>query len=155
MKRLSACLVLVLIAGCTRKHKDEDTRPERSPQEGVRAMVPAVDRAVVQNQLKNIHIAYMTYSLENNRPPKRIEDLKSYCDPKVVAAIKQGDIVVTPGVDLSRQQGNPVLAYQNKPDAQGRRSVLRCDGTVQLMTAEEFEAAPMPRGGKPKPVGRG
>jgi hypothetical protein len=144
-RALPICLVLVLFPGCIRKHREEETRPALSPQEGVRNMVPAVDRTVVQNQLANLRIAYMTYSLENNRPPKRVEDLKGYCDPKVMAAIKQGEIVVTPGVDLSRQQGKPVLAYQNKPDAQGRRSVLLCDGTVQLMTAEEFEAAPKPQ----------
>jgi hypothetical protein len=144
-RALAACLVLVLLAGCTRKHKEEDARPERSPQEGVRHMVPAVNRLVVQQQLVALRQGYTGYTLEYNRPPKRLEDLEPYCDPKLWNALKGGDVVVVLGLDLSHQPGNAVLAYENKPDAQGRRSVLLCDGSVQQMTAQEFDAAPQPK----------
>ena len=79
--------------------------------------------------------------------PRKTEDFADYVDslPSAYERIKQGECVVIWGAGRAAgEAGKQILAYEKKAAAEGGAVLLR-DGTVKVLTAEEFNAAPKAR----------
>jgi len=80
--------------------------------------------------------------------PRKAEDFADFVDsiPSAYERIKQGEFVVSWGVGraAAADVAKHILVYEKKAPAEGGAVLLR-DGTVKMMTAEEFNAAPKAR----------
>ena len=120
------CLIVSLSAGC---ESAPQPPPAPSGEEGLKELV-------------NVY-RYIEYS---KLPlPKKPEDFGDHWDsmPTAFERIKQGEYIIAWGVGRSSAPGaaNQILAYEKKSPTEGGAVLLR-DGTVKLMSAEEFNAAP-------------
>ncbi|HLX61221.1 MAG TPA: hypothetical protein VKX17_08055, partial [Planctomycetota bacterium] len=120
--------------------------------------------AVINNNLRQIHMAIATYELDNGTIPRDLADLY----PKYVDDVRVFQNPTHPGEDaaytymsgvLSSDAG-AILAYENNAD-QGFRNVLKTDGSVirvgeeeftQMIKATEDAARKLGRTVKPTPV---
>ena len=84
------------------------------------------------------------YTAEFRKGPARLADVAKH-EPlytRGYQAVKSGAIVVVWGVPMVGEgAGTAVIAYEKKPETEGRNVLLQ-DGTIKRMTAEEFKAAP-------------
>jgi hypothetical protein len=146
MRRFATCLLLAtcLLAGC--RKTPPDTQPEKpNIEKGIRRNFPIVDQTIVLEQLREIGQGYAAAAASGQGPTK-IEDVVE--NNKLLTAVNRGDYVVFLGVDPSRLPGKTVLAYQKEPNPQGKRGVLLCDYSVEMMDADAFAAAPKAQKGK-------
>jgi hypothetical protein len=120
---------------------------ETSPTEGTGGAMESV-------ALNELAEAYRAYSIAKKVPPKKVADLASLeaLGANGVAAMRQGDIIVQWGAELTDLGEEPgkvasqdVLAYWKTVPEQGGY-VLMLDRTVKKMTAEEFQPAPKAKG---------
>jgi hypothetical protein len=122
----SGLVLIVLWAGC---ESAPQPPPPPSAEEGLKELI-------------NVY-RYIEYS--KLPAPRRPEDFSDHWDsmPTAFDRIKQGEILVAWGTGRSTVPGaaNQVLAYEKKAPNEGGAVLLR-DGTVKIMTAEEFNAAP-------------
>jgi hypothetical protein len=112
----------------------------------------AAAKAVRQNDLNQIGVAYHNHEMTFKRGPQRAEDLAPYLehDAKILGRLKSGDIVFLYGVSirdmLMEGTANTVLAYEKEvPEKEG--FVLTADGAVHYMTAAEFATKHKARAG--------
>ena len=123
---LGCCFVVVLWAGC---ESAPQPPPPPSAEEGLKELVSVY--------------RYIEYSKLS--PPRKAEDFGDYWDsmPTAFDRIKQGDYIIAWGVGRSTAPGaaNQILVYEKKAPTEGGAVLLR-DGTVKIVTAEEFNAAP-------------
>jgi hypothetical protein len=93
-------------------------------------------------ELEEIRDMYKLYAEDKHRPPTQLAQLKQY-EPgfsKGFEALQSGEVVVVWGADLSETAGKGVLAYGKDVPTKGGPVLLR-DGTIKIMTAQEFQAA--------------
>jgi hypothetical protein len=115
---------------------------------GVMSTLPAVQRTVSLNDLKQFGQLYTQYALTNGMPPANLEALGLDKDaPNLYKTIKDGDVIVFWGVDGSKTPEGPantVLAYPKNAEKPGAFAipVALCDGTARNMTPPEFAKAP-------------
>ncbi len=123
---LSACLCLASAVGCSGTPQPP---PPPSGEEGIKELVSVYE--------------YIEYS--RFPPPRRLSDFEAHWDnmPNAFNRIQSGDYVVAWGVGRSTAPGagKQVLAYEKRASTEGGAVLLR-DGTVKVMTAEEFAKAP-------------
>lgn len=152
---LGVGLILALAlapTGCHKRKKDTAPEPQGNPlkpdQAGGAPAQGAVQRGaqrvVNQDLLRNFGIYYAAYRTENGRPPRTLDEFRTYLagDPNArnqVAAIDKGWIVWRLDPPPS---GSQVLAYE-KDDFKlwHNRLVLFADGAVQMMVQDDFEKA--------------
>lgn len=108
------------------------------------------------NDLRGIGLMYHEYHNANAKAPDKLEDLKAYSsiDPKGYEALAAGQYVFVYGVrllDMPEGTSKTVLAYEKDAPTKGGY-VLMGDGSVQKLTAKEFQAAPKAQA-KSKPAG--
>jgi hypothetical protein len=141
-------LVLALaLAGCKKKAAEE-------PEGGKNPLMPnpsgggpapgvvqrGAQRQVNQSLMRNLGQYYALFRTENGRPPKSLEEFKTYVksDPNArnEAQALESDwvvLVIPP---------NKVLAYEKDAfQAFNNRLVLFADGSVKLVEDAEFQAA--------------
>jgi hypothetical protein len=120
------CAVLALLIGCA---SETPPPPPPSAEEGLKELV-------------NVY-RYIEYS--KLPPPRKPEDFGDYWDsmPTAFDRIKQGEFIVAWGIGRSAAPGagNQILVYEKKAPSEGGAVLLR-DGTVKVLTADEFNAAP-------------
>jgi len=108
----------------------------------------AAARTKRMNTLKVIGLAYISYIDDNKgKPPAQAADLQKYTagDPDASAALTDGSVTLIYGVtmkDMAKQgPGNVVLGYDTQFD-KDNVIVLMGDGSVKLVTPEEFKTMP-------------
>jgi hypothetical protein len=127
--------VLTLSFGCG---QDKPQKPDIEG--GLRKTFPVLDRTLTMDHMRNIDLGFKASA---GAAPKTIEELEQvHGSPKITKAIRDGAIVVILGVNPDRQPSDALLAYQAEPDAQGERVVLTCGGSIVVMNAKTFGAAP-------------
>lgn len=130
-----------------------DPPPKTNPSTGLNNSPFAIrDRAKIQNELKQIVLAYHNHHDTANKGPSKVEDLAPFLDnnARLIKAIKDGEYIVfwdVKFVSLTEGTSNTILVYQ--PEAKARDGyVAMADGSVKRMSAAEFEKAP--KAGTPK-----
>jgi len=124
---------------------------ERDPNAGLSGLARVWNEQEVKNNLKNLAIAYHHYFTETNKGPTKASDLAPYYGkvPQITEALDKGWIVffykVTP-FQMREGTSNTILAYERDPDALGMRWIVKGDGSVEKVSAQEFEK--MPKAGK-------
>jgi hypothetical protein len=107
---------------------------------------------VVQNQLRQLGLAYKQFEVVENRGPKDQKELESYYSkvPEINEALKNKWITFiwrVPRQALAENgDSNTVLAYETDADRQGIRQVLFGDGSVNGLNEEDFQKAPKAKG---------
>jgi hypothetical protein len=108
----------------------------------------AAARAKRTNTLKVIGLAYLSYVDDNKgKPPTQAADLQKYTggDPDANAALTDGSFTLIYGVtpkDMAKQgMSATVLGYDKQFD-KDNVLVLMGDGSVRIVTAEEFKTMP-------------
>jgi hypothetical protein len=93
--------------------------------------------------LTRIYQAYMAYLKSNEKPPAGLGDLEQIESvyPDAIRVVREGAYLVNWGV--TERSSQVVLAYQKDGPEQGGL-VVRGDGTVKKMTAEQIRAAAKP-----------
>jgi len=104
-----------------------------------------VDPRKIQNDLKQIGLAYHNCHNATNKAPAKAEDLAPYFenDKRLLGLLKNKDIVFIYGVKLTEMTdgtSNTVLAYDKDVPAKGG-FVLYGDGSTKKLTADEFKKA--------------
>lgn len=147
---LVVSLLGLTLAGCKRSQptKTETVIPSPSPGVAVQGAIPAVDRVVLTNDLRQIGTLYRNYINENNRPPTKTEDLEKP-GSKLHKAMSEGTYFVYWDVNLDQLQDNKaktLLAYsRGTPDKGGMALMADCQ-TVVPMRPDEYKAALKPPG---------
>jgi hypothetical protein len=116
----------------------------------------AAQKKQKENQLRVLGLMYFEYHdmKGNGRGPSNANDLQKLpsVDAAAYAALQRGDFVLIwdASIPASFPQGtsNTVLGYEASAPTNGGL-VLMGDGSVQEMTAAQFQAAPKPQ---PKPA---
>jgi hypothetical protein len=103
---------------------------------------------IAQVRLEDVYGLYKAHIEKVKRPPTKLSQLEPW-EPIYVngyAAVNEGQVVVLWGQPLNPGTGAApgVLAYEKGASEQGGYVLLQ-DGTVQHMTAAEFQAAPKAR----------
>jgi prepilin-type processing-associated H-X9-DG protein len=150
-----AVLVPLLAAGCKKSSMTEDTKPVAVQPGGAGAparggVARTIDRARIENALKQIGLAYHTQATVGGRGPATQKELMEGVEQnaKIKALLDGGHLEVIYGVNITNLPGgssNTVLAYEKEPDESGSRYVLFADGSVRLMDKAAFDAAPKAR----------
>ena len=99
------------------------------------------ERLINQNDLGQLALFYINYSIEMNRSPASLEELKEYMQkeaPKIIQSIEQGHITV---VYKAKVSSNVVLAYESKPDLNGNQLAAMGDKSVKQLPAAELQKA--------------
>jgi hypothetical protein len=157
---LTAGLAALLLAGCgpasSGTQQANNTPPPNPPPPGGGApgrtpprggVFSPAERLKVENELKQIVLAYHDYWGNNNKGPSRIDELYQFLDGPQSGpsqGLASGKYVVYLNATLaSMTQGtsNTILAYyKDTPTAGG--PVAMADGTAKALTAQDFQAAP-------------
>jgi hypothetical protein len=107
---------------------------------GLRKNIPILNRTIIEKHLSDLRSGFLATP---GATPKTIEELEQvHGSRQLTKDINGGTITVVLGISPDRQPGEAILAYQTEPDAQGERVVLTCGGSIQVMDAKTFEAAP-------------
>jgi prepilin-type processing-associated H-X9-DG protein len=117
---------------------------------GITKRLPAVGRAIVLNDLRQLGLLYHQHIAASGEGPA---DLAAWQDlrrdlPDVYQAIGDGRLIVVWGVRLADQPAGAarsILAYEKDAPTRGG-NVLMADGSVRTMSLSEFQAAPRARG---------
>ena len=134
-------------SGCKKpKPQEEEAKPAAPPPIRKGGLARTIDRTRLANQLKQIGLAYMTFSTEG-RAPSKLEEFMPYLenDQAIGQLLREGHVVVFWGARLNNlPQGSSqtILAYEKEPDDQGLRYVLFADTAVTRLGDKEFQAAP-------------
>jgi hypothetical protein len=101
----------------------------------------AVNRSEVENMLKNLNLATVSFVLEHKRYPGSREELEGYYEKNVSIneALKEGDIVYVWKGRKHQPSEKFVLAYEGQPDTLGRRVVLMTDGEIMTVSDGPFQ----------------
>jgi hypothetical protein len=89
---------------------------------------------------------YAAHLKEHGKPPTRTRDFEKYSQGFTIGSmgVQKGDLIVVWNAgkeDDAALSSTRVLAYEKKTPKEGGE-VLMQDGTIKVMTAEEFQAAP-------------
>jgi hypothetical protein len=97
--------------------------------------------------LHELGLLLINYSGKSKRGPSQPSDLAPYAEggPSAYEAVKAGNIVIVWGATMPGE-GEPnkptgVIAFEKKAPAEGGL-VLRQNGEVEMMTADQFKSAP-------------
>jgi hypothetical protein len=112
--------------------------------------LPAVGRAQILNDFKQLGLLYHTTLDTSGKPPANLADWKDLKKefPKGYKAIEEGRYVFYFNVslkDMKAGTSNTVLAYEKDAPTRGG-VVLMGDGSVKTLTADEFAKAPKAKG---------
>ena len=134
-----ACFVAAVAAlGCT-----GSTTPTSTARGGIPRII---ERAKVENELKQIHLYYQNYLIDHNRPPSKLEDLQELmgANSREYKALQEGRYVLNwkaIAAGVPRGASNTALAYEKDADADGDRYVVLGDGSVHRMNQQQFASA--------------
>jgi hypothetical protein len=101
--------------------------------------------------------AYFKYTQKNNRPPEKLDDLKSVVEPsnvnleEISKSTNGIDFIIVWGVDYRKYppDGMPIVIYEAQPNSEGFRFVSDTHN-VTTFTEEDFKAkAKFPEGHTP------
>lgn len=159
---LALALVIALLASGCKKSPKKAKKADPEPGEGnvqpggpggglqppgfnpgIAAQLPSTGRVNPGNDLKQLGLYYWQYDPLMEKGPARLEDLRDLRRdlPKVYQGIQDGVYVVYWGARRVAARSDTVLAYvRDAPKVGGM--VLMGDGSVQNMSAAEFNAAP-------------
>jgi hypothetical protein len=138
------CVYIVFMAawilGCTKSSSGKaGPAPAQGGQVSLKRMITS---KAVPNDLRQIAYFYRLYNTDFNRSPANLEEFKSYIQRdagKLAESLDKGIYVVIWKVnDLS---SNAVLAYENEPDQDGKRYVVKGDASVEKMNEQEWRKA--------------
>jgi hypothetical protein len=145
---LVLALAAALAAGCSDKGSSKDDEPKGfpGPEGGQGGIIRTRNVQLVQNELKQIGLAYHNFHDAKRCGPANVDELAPFFDndPKLKQAFQQGRYVFHWNLGLRQMtQGssNTILAYERDPDANGNRIVVMGDGTPKTMGDAEFKAA--------------
>ena len=146
--RMLACVVMLLLAGCSAKQEATESgenplkpNPAGGPAQGV--VRRGAQRQVNQQLLRDVGQYYELFRTEHGRPPKDLAEFQAYVksDPNarnVAKTLEDGWVVM----NLTPNPGSKVLAYEKEPfEKFNNRLVLFQGGAVQLMNEADFQAA--------------
>jgi hypothetical protein len=94
-----------------------------------------------KNDMGQLATFYIQYELENNRAPASWQDLKTYIGnaaPNLVRLVDSGEVAIVPNV---KPASDTVLAYETKPDLNGRQFAAYGDKHVTGLTPQELQQA--------------
>jgi hypothetical protein len=100
--------------------------------------------AVHRQQLEELGELYKVYVTQKKQPPGKMSDLNSYgpAFPNGMQALQTGQCVaIWNHLNKASTAPDAIFAYEKDAPIQGGY-VLTRDGTVKLLTAEEFQTAP-------------
>jgi len=111
----------------------------------------ARERTEIENNLRQLGIAYRQFEVDNNRGPKDQKELGPYYQnvATINDSLKNKWITFIWGVNragFSEGTSNTILAYETDADRQGQRFALMGDGSVQNMDEETFKKTPKAKG---------
>lgn len=94
----------------------------------------------VQNDMKQLVLAYCNYAAANGRGPSNVQQIGPYYEnnARITKAIESHQITVIWG--LPALGPTTLVAYETKPDRIGNRLVAFSDGSVHTVADEEFAA---------------
>jgi DNA-directed RNA polymerase subunit M/transcription elongation factor TFIIS len=156
-------VLILMLPGGGDKAKVVQKRPEPEPAQPQQAAVapPDEDRkapvgglarsrevTTVQNELRQLGIAYRNFETLENRGPKDQKELASYYENngEINEALTKKWLTFiwgAPRQSLAEHgASNTILGYETDADRQGIRMVLLGDGSVRGMDEDEFQKTP-------------
>jgi hypothetical protein len=120
-------------------------KPPEAPRENGGGIREVVEQKKRSNELKQILLGYLNYSDAMNKPPAKPADLAPFIenDKRLLDAMTSGRYVIIWGSSIKNMTAgtsNTVLGYEKDTPTKGGQVVM-ADGSVQTMTAKQFEAA--------------
>jgi hypothetical protein len=142
-------LAAALLAGCSEKgssKKDDEPKGFPAPEGGQGGIIRTRNLQLVQNDFKQLGLAYHNFYDARKRGPANVDELAPFFDndARLKQALQQGQYVFHWNMGLNQMpQGtsNTILAYERDPDAAGNRVVVMGDATPKIMGKADFEAA--------------
>jgi uncharacterized Zn finger protein (UPF0148 family) len=131
--------------------KKQDQRPKFEPQvENKRpkgGVIRAMDVQEVKNAMKQIGLAYHNYVSTSGKAPLKMQDLMQHMERNAMIEkmLTDGSVEFVYGVrpeDMTQGSSNMLLAWEKDADNLGRRVVLFADGSVDVLTEDDFQAKP-------------
>jgi hypothetical protein len=132
---IGAGVLYLALAGTGCKPQEDPAAQSQSNRAGGVAGVKG--RIVTQNQLENLKVVL----LNMDSPPTRVEDLKDHLKGDLAPfydLFKNNKLVL--GKNLKRDS-RTVWVYEHEADGNGKRYVLKGDGSIHYLKEPEFQAA--------------
>jgi uncharacterized Zn finger protein (UPF0148 family) len=131
--------------------KKQDQRPKFEPlPENKRpkgGIIRAMDVQEAKNAMKQIGLAYHNYVSTSGKAPLKMQDLMQHLERNALIEkmLTDGSVEFVYGVkpqDMTQGTSNTLLAWEKDADNLGRRVVLFADGSVDVLTEDDFQAKP-------------
>jgi hypothetical protein len=149
----AAFLALVTAAGLAGCDKKEDASRKGDspqggfppPQGGQGGVIRVRNIQQVNNDMKQLGLAYHNFQGTYNRGPATVEELSPFFDnnAQIKEALQKGEYVFHWKLNLgamTQGSSNTILAYEKDADAKGNRVVAMGDATVKTMNTADFQA---------------
>jgi hypothetical protein len=145
--RIGVSLILVAIfLTSTSLGQDKDKKEDPPKKGGTGGIARVFERTEVQNNLKQLHIAYSLCVEDLKNGPAKQEELAKYYENnnEINEMLKSKWVTMIYGISGRKMRAEPtaLLAYETNADRTGQRVVLRCNGGIESLNEEEFKKAP-------------
>jgi hypothetical protein len=105
-------------------------------------IIGAGARAEARNELRQLGQFYNTYALTNNRSPRTVDELTAYFKTDAPALHKAvGDGYYAVNLKGQPVSTNSILAYEAQPSSPAGHIVVKGDGSVHTLSAQELKQA--------------
>jgi hypothetical protein len=144
--------LMLLVAGCPKKYRDEEpsTSAPGGGGGGGNPIIPGGGPAVggvrgagfktdARAQLEQLALTYFQVGIERNQGPtvqEFLPHIRTY--GKIAESVNEGYFVIVPNARLS---SDVVIAYEAKADREGKRLVAFGDKHTEFMFENQFRAA--------------
>jgi uncharacterized Zn finger protein (UPF0148 family) len=131
--------------------KKQDQRPKFEPQVENKRPKGGIPRAMdvqeVKNAMKQIGLAYHNYVSTSGKAPMKMQDLMQHLERNALieTMLTDGSVEFAYGVkpqDMTQGSSNTLIAWEKDADNLGRRVVLYGDGSVDVLTEDDFQSKP-------------
>ncbi len=126
--------------------------PEIIKKDAVGGIARSRERTNIENDLRQLGLAYRQFEVINNRGPKDQKELASYYQNAATINDSLTNKWITFIWGVNNRDGfpdgssNTMLAFETNPDRAGNRFALMGDGSVQTLDDATFQKTPKAKG---------
>lgn len=132
-----------------------EDKPPPEKKGGATGIARSRERTEIENNLRQLGIAFTQFEVEHSRGPKDQKEFESYYQRvhTINESLTNGWITFPWGA--TRQsfpdgRSNTILAYETEPDGQGNRFAVLGDGSVHTLSVLDFARLPKVKGTEPE-----